>query len=70
MMIVQVYRFTQNFTAGILKDMVIADNQLTFGSKKDAMAWFEGVNKNNEIGECDYYVTDFEKIGVAEVGVY
>ena len=68
-MIVDVYGFTQNFTAGILKGMVIADNQLTFGSKKDAMAWFEGVNKNNEIGECDYFVTDFEKLGVTEIGV-
>lgn len=67
MLVVPVYSFTQNFTAGILKGMVIEDNQMKFGSSKDAHDWMKGVNENNKNGHCDYFVTDLMKVGVVEL---
>jgi len=58
-MICPVYQFVKVFTQGLLVDIRKAE-KMHFVNHQDALAWLDGVNRANECGDCDYYVTDFE----------
>jgi hypothetical protein len=57
--IVPVYQFVKVFTQGLLKDIQRTE-KMFFVNHQDALQWLRGVNKANECGDCDYYVTNFE----------
>lgn len=65
-MILEVYKFTANFTQGLMKNMVLPQ-EMTFSGEAEAYDWAVRVNDNNRNGHCDYFVTDLEKIGVKEL---
>lgn len=65
-MILEVYKFTANFTAGLMNGLVNTQ-EMTFTGEAEAIDWVERVNANNRNGNCNYFVTDLEKIGVKEV---
>lgn len=65
-MILEVYKFDANFTKGLMKNRVLAQ-EMTFTGEAEALDWAVRVNDNNRKGNCDYFVTDLVKVGVREV---
>ena len=65
-MILEVYKFNANFTNGMMKNMVLPQ-EMTFTGEAEAYDWCVRVNDNNRKGNCDYFVTDLEKVGIKEI---
>jgi len=67
-MIVDIYKFNATFKKGLMKG-IVSEQTMTFSGEKEALDWMIRVNRNCADGNCDYMVTDLEKVGVKEIGV-